>query len=87
MITLAEELRRIQDTVEEYGNNPAPTRAKKKSNVVPGTPEGVVAAHILTAAEDILYKMGDMSKLSDEKRHEIEAKLGELVRFAREELQ
>ena len=60
---------------------------KKKSHVVPGTPEGIVAEYIITAVEDILYKMGDMSKLSDEKRQEIEAKLGELVRFAREELQ
>lgn len=87
MITLVEELRKIRDTIDGYDESSGHKPTNKKSHVVPGTPEGIVAEYIREAVEDILYKMGDMSKLSDEKRHAIEAKLGELMQFAQNELQ
>lgn len=92
MTSLAEQLREFIDTLNEYGptkfdkDHVGRTRFKTKGHIVPGSPEGIIAEHILAFADDMVIQMDKMQKLEEEQKQRVMVKLQELVEFAQNEL-
>lgn len=101
MATAAKQLREFIETLDELDVIPTPgvdrvrstadsshIPVKKKSNIVPGTPNARLQALIINYMDEIFRKMADMEKQIDPVlREELEGKILELVAFAKNKLQ
>ena len=93
MVDAAKQLREFIEAIGELEAAPNPDTShipasRKKSHIVPGTPKDKLKELIVGRMDDIFRKMAEMEEGIDPViRQEIEAKILELVAFARDRLQ